>query len=253
MAPCRDAPPGPRAAIANAQPPVPPPAEEGQAPCNPGTILHNYSRPSADRTSGHAAMRGHTRGTSTRTEPADFCPAATSELGSYGDDTVRLWLPVDGDGHGRESTAAGHSIHGDRPEGRRGYVARYRRGRNGFIIDPFNQRWHAATCPRLLSMTTGEPKWFAATAAAREAFLRQRLARYPTAKPVLARATCSRSPRSPAATARAVMPVVHPPPVHRGRVLPLERRGTVAVTTEAPVHKNQHHGHRLWCPSHTHS
>lgn len=74
----------------------------------------------------------------------------------------------------------------------------------GFLIDPFNQRWHAATCPRLPGMTTGEPKWFAATVAAREAFLGQRLARYPTAKPILACATCGRSPRSTAAAARAV-------------------------------------------------
>ena len=60
----------------------------------------------------------------------------------------------------------------------------------GFVIDPFNRRWHAATCPRIHGMTVSEPKWFALTPVARDGFLRQRLARYPTAKPVQACTDC---------------------------------------------------------------
>jgi hypothetical protein len=36
----------------------------------------------------------------------------------------------------------------------------------GFVIDPFNRRWHAAACPRVAVMTAGQPKWHARTAAA---------------------------------------------------------------------------------------
>jgi len=68
----------------------------------------------------------------------------------------------------------------------------------GFIIDPFNRWWHITTCPRILAMTTRQPKWHAATRDAREEFLQQRLARYPTAQPVLPCTACSDSaPRAP--------------------------------------------------------
>lgn len=60
----------------------------------------------------------------------------------------------------------------------------------GFIIDPFNRRWHVAACPRVAVMTAREPKWHAGTAAAREAFLEQRLARHATAQPVLPCPAC---------------------------------------------------------------
>lgn len=54
----------------------------------------------------------------------------------------------------------------------------------GFVIDPFNRWWHVAACRRVAAMTTGQPKWHAGTPAAREAFLGERLARYPAALPV---------------------------------------------------------------------
>jgi hypothetical protein len=60
----------------------------------------------------------------------------------------------------------------------------------GFIIDPFNRRWHVAACPRVAVMTAREPKWHAGTVAALEAFLEQRLARYATAQPVLPCPAC---------------------------------------------------------------
>jgi hypothetical protein len=60
----------------------------------------------------------------------------------------------------------------------------------GFIIDPFNRRWHVATCPHVQKMTIGQPKWFAATAAAVGDYLQDRLARYPTAKLILTCKTC---------------------------------------------------------------
>jgi hypothetical protein len=60
----------------------------------------------------------------------------------------------------------------------------------GFIVDPFNRRWHVATCPRVLGMTVGQPKWFAISTPLLEAFLRRRLTQYPTSKPLLACTTC---------------------------------------------------------------
>lgn len=49
----------------------------------------------------------------------------------------------------------------------------------GFVVDPFNRQWHAAACPRILDMTAGQPKWFAATPSALEAYLQQRTADMP--------------------------------------------------------------------------
>lgn len=53
----------------------------------------------------------------------------------------------------------------------------------GFVIDPLNHR-SVANCPRVLAMTVGERKWFAPSAAAVDAYLRQRLAQYPIAMPI---------------------------------------------------------------------
>ncbi|TVZ03748.1 hypothetical protein EAS64_14880 [Trebonia kvetii] len=69
----------------------------------------------------------------------------------------------------------------------------------GFIIDPFNRRWHAAACPRVAVMTVGQAKWHVGTAAAREAFLEQRLARYPAAQPVLPCPSCGEDAPGPRA------------------------------------------------------
>jgi hypothetical protein len=60
----------------------------------------------------------------------------------------------------------------------------------GFVISPFNLRWHAASCPHVLAMTTGEPKWFAATPAVLTAFLQERMAKYDTARPIEACPAC---------------------------------------------------------------
>ena len=54
----------------------------------------------------------------------------------------------------------------------------------GMIITPFNRRWHRATCLHVDSMTTGEPKWFAATTAELTDFLQQRIHRHDSAKPI---------------------------------------------------------------------
>jgi hypothetical protein len=94
----------------------------------------------------------------------------------------------------------------------------------GFIIDLFNRRWHVTTCPRIAAMTTGQPKWYAGTPAAREAFLEQRLARYATALPVRACPACGKSaaasyapPRmlSPSARCAAAGPQLRDPSVRR--------------------------------------
>lgn len=81
----------------------------------------------------------------------------------------------------------------------------------GFVVDPFNRQWHAAACPRILHMTAGQPKWFAATPSALKAYLQQRAARYATAKPILACRTCSGSAGVP----RVVEPVPRPPRLRR--------------------------------------
>jgi hypothetical protein len=80
------------------------------------------------------------------------------------------------------------------------------RAGDGFVVDPFNRRWHAAACPRILDMTIGEAKWFAPTRAAFDAYLRQRLARYPTAKPILACKTCGGTAGVPNAADRVPAP-----------------------------------------------
>ena len=54
----------------------------------------------------------------------------------------------------------------------------------GFVIDPFNRRWHHASCPRIAAMADSEPKHFAETSVGLEAFLAQRAAAHGTALPI---------------------------------------------------------------------
>ena len=61
----------------------------------------------------------------------------------------------------------------------------------GFIITPFNRRWHRATCPYVEGMNTGTQKWFAATTAELTDYLQQRIALYDTAKLIEACPTCT--------------------------------------------------------------
>jgi hypothetical protein len=61
----------------------------------------------------------------------------------------------------------------------------------GFVIDPFNRRWHVAACSRVHGMTIGQSKWFAPTRAALDSYLEARLARYATAKPIIACSICT--------------------------------------------------------------
>lgn len=80
----------------------------------------------------------------------------------------------------------------------------------GFVIDPFGRRWHAAACPRVAAMTTGQPKCHAGTSAAIEAFLEQRHARHVTAQPILPCPACggdaAAPPRAPSRPAGAAGP-----------------------------------------------
>ena len=45
----------------------------------------------------------------------------------------------------------------------------------GFVITPFNRRWHAAACPHVQTMTVGTRKWFAATPAELADYLQARI------------------------------------------------------------------------------
>jgi hypothetical protein len=60
----------------------------------------------------------------------------------------------------------------------------------GFVITPFNRRWHTATCPYVQKMTVGTRKWFAATQADLADYLQQRISYHDTAKPIEACAIC---------------------------------------------------------------
>jgi hypothetical protein len=62
--------------------------------------------------------------------------------------------------------------------------------RTGFIITPFNRRWHTATCPYVQTMTTGTQKWFASTTAELTDYLQQRITQHDTAKPIEACSAC---------------------------------------------------------------
>jgi hypothetical protein len=61
---------------------------------------------------------------------------------------------------------------------------------SGFVVTPFNRRWHTATCPHVQAMRVGTPKWFAATPAELADYLQQRITQYDTAKPIEACPTC---------------------------------------------------------------
>jgi hypothetical protein len=76
----------------------------------------------------------------------------------------------------------------------------------GYVVDPFNRWWHVATCPRISNMTVGEAKWFAPTRPALDAYLEDRLASYPTAKPILGCKGCAGSETSGARTASVQPP-----------------------------------------------
>ena len=54
----------------------------------------------------------------------------------------------------------------------------------GFVVDPFNRRWHRTRCPRVRAMTTGERKWYGATREDVDRFMADRLSRYATARPI---------------------------------------------------------------------
>jgi hypothetical protein len=60
----------------------------------------------------------------------------------------------------------------------------------GFIITPFYRRWHRATCPHVQAMTTGTPKWFAATNGELTGYLQQRITQHDTAKLIEACPNC---------------------------------------------------------------
>jgi hypothetical protein len=70
----------------------------------------------------------------------------------------------------------------------------------GYVIDPFNRRWHHASCARVRELTIGQPKWFAATEAARDAYLDRRMQDYATAKPIEPCPICAGGERPRAAT-----------------------------------------------------
>jgi hypothetical protein len=78
----------------------------------------------------------------------------------------------------------------------------------GFVITPFNRRWHTATCPYVQTMTVGTPKWFAATSVELTDFLQQRISQYEAAKPIEACLECvpesgQREPGGPGGRRRA--------------------------------------------------
>ena len=60
----------------------------------------------------------------------------------------------------------------------------------GFVITPFNRRWHAAACPHVQTMTVGARKWFAATPGELADYLEARITQYDTAKPIEACPAC---------------------------------------------------------------
>jgi hypothetical protein len=61
----------------------------------------------------------------------------------------------------------------------------------GFIITPFNRRWHRSACPHVRTMTVSTRKWFAATPAELADYLQQRITQHDTARPIEACPTCA--------------------------------------------------------------
>ena len=83
-------------------------------------------------------------------------------------------------------------------------------GRAGFVVDPFNRRWHKASCPRVRSLTVGQPKWFAPDRPALDQYLQDRHASYPTAKKI---EPCPRCGREEAGRSRATTFSTADPPL----------------------------------------
>lgn len=92
----------------------------------------------------------------------------------------------------------------------------------GFVADPFNRQWHLATCPRIQNLTAGQPKWFAPTLPTLDVYLQQRLAQYPTAKPILPCKICGRSADPPTAAHSSPLPA-HSTAANAERWPPLTR------------------------------
>lgn len=76
----------------------------------------------------------------------------------------------------------------------------------GFIADPFNRRWHRASCRRVRAMKLGQPKWFAPDDAAMAVYLETRVREWTTAKPLEPCHMCAHSTSPPDAGAAASSP-----------------------------------------------
>lgn len=116
-------------------------------------------------------------------------------------------------------------------------LARLAAAGEGFVIDPFNRRWHRTSCPRLTAMTTKERKWFADSEEERDAYLQARMAQYPTAQPIVACPTCSSgisvAAHAPAATVSAELTTVAN---DRGFVARSSHRVTFGPRSGSPGH-----------------
>jgi hypothetical protein len=69
-------------------------------------------------------------------------------------------------------------------------VARDSGGRKRLHHHTVYRRWHRATCPHVQAMTTGTPKWFAATNGELTGYLQQRITQHDTAKLIEACPNC---------------------------------------------------------------
>lgn len=79
----------------------------------------------------------------------------------------------------------------------------------GFIIDPSNRRWHAATCPRITAMSAGQPKRYVETSTALESFLEQQTLKLPGGLLALAGVLAAGAAISHAGTPRQPPPAVY--------------------------------------------
>jgi hypothetical protein len=85
----------------------------------------------------------------------------------------------------------------------------------GFVVDPFNRRWHVVACPRILNMTVSQPKWFAPTNAALTSYLQRRKDLYAAAQPILACKNCGGSAEAPQARSAAFDQQMRPTVIRR--------------------------------------
>jgi hypothetical protein len=120
-------------------------------------------------------------------------------------------------------------------------LARLAAAGEGFVIDPFNRRWHRANCPRVKAMTTKEPKWFADQEEPRDAYLEARMAQYPTAQRIVACRTCSTgapsvSPKPAAAADPSDLTII---PSDRGFVARSSHRVTFGPRPGSAAHAVQ--------------